>query len=111
MCLCREGGSCQNDCNVRSVECGTGVSLLNGIITDGTNLVLALDGVSLSAPVGSDINPLVAGCRGDLNIGEPKLTGVIKELIPYRICNFTVLALVTFVPFLTAGVANLLLGA
>ncbi len=45
------------------------------------------------------------------NIGETKLTGVIKELIPYLICNFTVLALVTFVPFLTAGIANLLLGA
>lgn len=45
------------------------------------------------------------------NIGETKLTGVIKELIPYLICNFSVLLLVTYVPFLTGGLANLLLGS
>lgn len=44
------------------------------------------------------------------NIGETKLTGVIKELVPYLICNFTVLALVTFVPALTGGLANAILG-
>ncbi len=45
------------------------------------------------------------------NIGETKLTGVIKELVPYLISNFAVLILVTFVPFLTAGIAEMLLGA
>ena len=45
------------------------------------------------------------------NIGETKLTGVVKELIPYLISNFIVLGLVTFVPFLTSGIAEMLLGA
>lgn len=45
------------------------------------------------------------------NIGETKLTGVIKELVPYLISNFTVLLLVTYVPFLTTGIANLIMGS
>ena len=45
------------------------------------------------------------------NIGETKLTGVVKELVPFLISNFAVLALVTFVPFITTGVANLIMGA
>ncbi len=45
------------------------------------------------------------------NIGETKLTGVIHDLVPYLISNFTVLLLVTFIPGLTAGVATLILGA
>lgn len=45
------------------------------------------------------------------NIGETKLTGVIKELTPYLISNFAVLLLVTYVPFLTTGIANLIMGA
>ena len=45
------------------------------------------------------------------NIEETKLTGVIKELTPYLISNFTVLLLVTYVPFLTTGIANLIMGA
>lgn len=45
------------------------------------------------------------------NIGETKLTGVIKELTPYLISNFTVLLLVTYVPFLTTGIANLIMGS
>lgn len=45
------------------------------------------------------------------NIGETKLTGVIRELVPYLISNFTVLLLVTYVPFLTTGIANLLMGS
>lgn len=44
------------------------------------------------------------------NIGETKLTGVVKELVPYLISNFTVLFLVTYVPFLTTGIANLIMG-
>lgn len=45
------------------------------------------------------------------NIGETKLTGVVKELVPYLISNFAVLLLVTYVPFITAGIADLILGA
>ncbi|MBQ0001744.1 MAG: TRAP transporter large permease [Clostridiales bacterium] len=45
------------------------------------------------------------------NIGECKLTDVVKELTPFLIANFTVLLLVTYVPFLTVGVANLIMGA
>lgn len=45
------------------------------------------------------------------NIGETKLTSVVKELTPYLVCNFTVLLLVTYVPFLTSGMANLIMGA
>lgn len=44
------------------------------------------------------------------NIGETKLTGVVKELVPYLIANFTILLLVTYVPFLTTGIANLVFG-
>jgi len=45
------------------------------------------------------------------NIGETKLTGVVKELVPYLISNFAVLALVTFVPFVTVGIAEIFFGA
>ena len=56
--------------------------------------------------------PPVGGCLfAATNIGETKLTGVVKELIPYLISNFIVLGLVTFVPFLTSGIAEMLLGA
>lgn len=44
------------------------------------------------------------------NIGETKLTKVVKELVPYLIVNFTILFLVTYVPFLTTGIANLVFG-
>ena len=43
------------------------------------------------------------------NIGETKLTGVIKELVPYLICNFGVLALVTLVPWITTGFASIIM--
>ncbi len=45
------------------------------------------------------------------NIGETKLTGVVKELVPYLISNFAVLALVTFVPFVTVGIVEMFFGA
>ena len=45
------------------------------------------------------------------NIGECKLTSVVRELTPFLIANFIVLFLVTYVPFLTTGVANLIMGA
>jgi tripartite ATP-independent transporter DctM subunit len=45
------------------------------------------------------------------NIAGNKLSDNVKALIPFLIANFTVLALVTYVPFLTTGVAGLVLGA
>lgn len=44
------------------------------------------------------------------NIGEVKLTAVVKELVPYLVSNFIVLGLVTYVPFITVGVTKLLMG-
>lgn len=45
------------------------------------------------------------------DIGKTKLTGVIKELVPFVLANFTVLLLVTFVPFITAGFSTMIMGA
>lgn len=45
------------------------------------------------------------------NIAEEKLTVVVKELVPFLISNFIVLALVTYVPFVTTGMANLVMGS
>jgi tripartite ATP-independent transporter DctM subunit len=45
------------------------------------------------------------------NIAGNKLSDNVKALIPFLVANFTVLALVTYVPFITAGVANIVLGA
>lgn len=45
------------------------------------------------------------------DIAKCKLTAVVKELVPFLIANFIVLLLVTYVPFLTSGIANLILGA
>lgn len=44
------------------------------------------------------------------NIGEVKLTAVVKELLPFLISNFIVLGLVTYCPAITVGVVNLLMG-
>lgn len=44
------------------------------------------------------------------NIGEVKLTAVIKELVPFLISNFAVLAIVTYFPPITVGVVNLFMG-
>lgn len=41
------------------------------------------------------------------NIGQVKLTKVVKEITPFLISNFIVLALVTYVPFITTGIVNL----
>jgi len=45
------------------------------------------------------------------SIGGNKLSENVKAIVPFLISNFTVLALVTYVPALTIGVANLLMGA
>ena len=44
------------------------------------------------------------------NIAGNKLSDNVKALMPFLIANFIVLGLVTYVPFLTTGVANLVLG-
>lgn len=45
------------------------------------------------------------------NIGETKLTGVIRELVPFVVSNIIVLLLVSFVPAITVGFSNLVMGA
>lgn len=45
------------------------------------------------------------------NIAGNKLSENVKALAPFLVANFTVLALVTYVPFITGGIANLILGA
>jgi len=45
------------------------------------------------------------------NIAGNKLSDNVKALMPFLAANFTVLALVTYVPFITSGIANLVLGA
>lgn len=45
------------------------------------------------------------------NIGETKLTRVIRELVPFVALNILVLLLVTFVPAITVGFSNLVMGA
>ena len=44
------------------------------------------------------------------NIAGNKLSDNVKALMPFLIANFIVLGLVTYVPFLTTGVASLVLG-
>jgi tripartite ATP-independent transporter DctM subunit len=41
------------------------------------------------------------------NIGETKLSGVIKELLPFLVSNFIVLGLVTYCPIVTIGVVKI----
>jgi tripartite ATP-independent transporter DctM subunit len=43
------------------------------------------------------------------NIGKAKLGEVVKELVPFLIGNFMVLALVTYIPALTIGFVNLVI--
>ena len=45
------------------------------------------------------------------NIGGCKLSDSVKALVPFLITNFGVLFIITYVPFLTVGVANLIMGA
>lgn len=44
------------------------------------------------------------------NIGEEKLTSVVRELLPFIASNFIVLGLVSFCPVITIGVVNLFMG-
>ena len=44
------------------------------------------------------------------NIAGNKLSENVKALMPFLIANFIVLGLVTYVPFITGGIANLVLG-
>lgn len=44
------------------------------------------------------------------NIAGNKLSDNVRALAPFLVANFTVLALVSCVPFITSGIANLVLG-
>lgn len=85
--------------------------LLNLVLQVGVDPIQFGVMVVLNLVLGLCTPPVGVCLFAATNIGETKLTGVVKELIPYLISNFTVLFLVTYVPFITAGVANLILGA
>ena len=84
--------------------------LLNLVIGVGVDPIQFGVMVVLNLVIGLCTPPVGVCLFAATNIGETKLTGVIKELVPYLICNFTVLLLVTFVPFITTGIANLIMG-
>ena len=84
--------------------------LLNLVISVGVDPIQFGVIVVLNLVLGLCTPPVGVCLFAATNIGETKLTGVIKELVPYLICNFTVLLLVTFVPFITTGIANLIMG-
>lgn len=84
--------------------------LLNLVLQVGVDPIQFGVMVVLNLVLGLCTPPVGVCLFAAANIGETKLTGVIKELVPYLICNFAVLMLVTFVPFLTSGLANLILG-
>jgi tripartite ATP-independent transporter DctM subunit len=84
--------------------------LLNLVIGVGVDPIQFGVMVVLNLVIGLCTPPVGVCLFAATNIGETKLTGVIKELVPYLICNFTVLLLVTFVPFITTGIATLIMG-
>ena len=67
------------------------------------NLVLGL----CTPPVGVC---LFAATNIGARYGKCTLSDSVKALVPLLIVNFGVLFLVTYVPFLTVGVANLVMG-
>lgn len=85
--------------------------LLNLVLMVGVDSIQFGVMVVLNLVLGLCTPPVGVCLFAATNIGETKLTGVVKELIPYLISNFIVLGLVTFVPFLTSGIAEMLLGA
>lgn len=85
--------------------------LLNLVLQVGVNPIQFGVMVVLNLVLGLCTPPVGVCLFAATNIGETKLTGVVKELVPYLISNFLVLFLVTYVPFLTAGIAELILGA
>ena len=84
--------------------------LLNLVIGVGVDPIQFGVMVVLNLVIGLCTPPVGVCLFAATNIGETKLTGVIKELVPYLICNFSVLLLVTFVPFITTGIATLIMG-
>lgn len=85
--------------------------LLNLVLMVGVDPIQFGVMVVLNLVLGLCTPPVGVCLFAATNIGETKLTGVVKELIPYLISNFIVLGLVAFVPFLTSGIAEMLLGA
>lgn len=85
--------------------------LLNLVLQVGVDPIQFGVMVVLNLVLGLCTPPVGVCLFAATNIGETKLTGVVKELIPYLASNFIVLALVTFVPFITTGVATLVMGA
>jgi len=84
--------------------------VLLGVVTQvGVDPILFGVMVVLNLVIGLCTPPVGVCLFAAANIGEIKLMPVIKELIPFLISNFAVLALVTYVPAITVGFANLIL--
>ena len=81
------------------VATAVGVDPIQFAIVVVMNLVLGL----CTPPVGVCLFAATA-------IGGNKLSENVKALTPFLISNFTVLFLVTYVPALSVGVANLIMG-
>ena len=85
--------------------------LLNLVLMVGVDPIQFGVMVVLNLVLGLCTPPVGVCLFAATNFGETMLTGGVEELIPYLISNFIVLGLVTFVPFLTSGIAEMLLGA
>ena len=86
-----------------AVAAAVGVDPIHFGIIVVMNLVLGL----CTPPVGVC---LFAATNIGARYGKCTLSDSVKALVPLLIVNFGVLFLVTYVPFLTVGVANLVMG-
>ena len=85
--------------------------LLNVVLAVGVDPIQFGVMVVLNLVIGLCTPPVGVCLFAAANIGKCKLTDVIKELMPFVVSNFIVLLLVTYVPAITVGVANLIMGA
>lgn len=85
--------------------------LLNVVMAVGVDPIQFGVMVVLNLVIGLCTPPVGVCLFAAANIGKCKLTDVIKELVPFVVSNFIVLLLVTYVPAITIGVANLIMGA
>ena len=83
--------------------------LLNVVVAVGVDPIQFGVIVVLNLVLGLCTPPVGVCLFAATNIGEVKLTAVVKELVPFLISNFIVLALVTYCPAITIGVVNLLM--
>lgn len=81
--------------------------LLNVVTSVGVDPIQFSIIVVLNLVLGLCTPPVGVCLFAATNIGQVKLTKVVKEITPFLISNFIVLGLVTYVPFITVGIVNL----